>query len=102
MLLPVAAQAQALTGQVSSVKEGAMEGVVVSAKKVGAVSTCCGDACAAGGVCGADVLPEVPQTSGSGRPDTSLTCPIIILRLVMAMGIEHCSGFIQEVMLSQE
>src|SRR6516162_11393263 len=38
-VLPVAAQAQALTGQVSSVKEGAMEGVVVSAKKVGGTIT---------------------------------------------------------------
>jgi hypothetical protein len=40
--LPLAAQAQAqgaLTGQVSSVKEGAMEGVVVSAKKAGGTIT---------------------------------------------------------------
>jgi hypothetical protein len=41
-VLPLAAQAQApaaLTGQVSSVKEGAMEGVVVSAKKAGGTIT---------------------------------------------------------------
>src|SRR5712692_6695111 len=41
-VLPLAAHAQAaaaLTGQVSSVKEGAMEGVVVSAKKAGGTIT---------------------------------------------------------------
>ena len=38
--LPHAANAQsALTGQVSSAKEGAMEGVVVSAKKTGSTIT---------------------------------------------------------------
>jgi virginiamycin B lyase len=37
--LPQFAQAQALVGQVSSAKEGAMEGVVVSAKKAGGTIT---------------------------------------------------------------
>jgi streptogramin lyase len=37
--LPQAASAQALSGQVSSAKEGAMEGVVVSAKKTGSTIT---------------------------------------------------------------
>src|SRR5439155_3115205 len=37
--VPVHAQAPALTGQVSSAEEGAMEGVLVSAKKAGSTIT---------------------------------------------------------------
>jgi virginiamycin B lyase len=38
-LLPAAAQSATLTGQVSSAEEGAMEGVVISAKKAGSTVT---------------------------------------------------------------
>ena len=39
LAFPVAAQTAALTGKVSSAEEGAMEGVLVSAKKAGSSKT---------------------------------------------------------------